>query len=170
MRNAPKRIKVMFVCMGNICRSPLAEGVFRHLVREAGLDGQFEIASSGTGAWHVGQAPDHRMRRTAARHDISLDGQVAQRFERADLKDFDHIYVMDRENRRGVLALVRREQDREKVALFRDFDPQPGDRQVPDPYYGGAEGFEEVYRIVERTARALLGHLVEEHQLTPLPQ
>jgi protein-tyrosine phosphatase len=165
-----KKIKVMFVCLGNICRSPLAEGVFRHLVREAGLEDRFEIASSGTGAWHVGQMPDRRMRQTAAGHGLSLDGQVASQFKQSDLETYDHIYAMDRENQRAVLSRAPRGTGPAKVALFRDYDPSPGDRQVPDPYYGGAQGFEEVYRIVERTARALLDHLVEEHQLTPLSQ
>ncbi|MEZ4698984.1 MAG: low molecular weight protein-tyrosine-phosphatase [Rhodothermales bacterium] len=154
-----KKIRVMFVCMGNICRSPLAEGVFRHLAREAGSGDAFEIASSGTGGWHVGDPPDRRMRQTATRHGISLDGQRARQFERADFERYDHILAMDEDNLRHLEALSRHDAHRDKLALFRSHDPEPGDGNVPDPYYGGDSGFEEVYRIVHRTAGALLQSL-----------
>ncbi|GIV59060.1 low molecular weight phosphotyrosine protein phosphatase [Rhodocaloribacter litoris] len=159
------KIKVLFVCLGNICRSPLAEGVFRHLVRERGLEDRFDIDSAGTGSWHVGEPPDRRMRETARRHGVPLDGQRARQFTARDLEHYDHIFVMDRDNLHDVLFLDREDRYGNKVRLFREFDPEPGDYQVPDPYYGGAQGFENVFAIVERTARTLLDRLVAEYDL-----
>ena len=156
----------MFVCLGNICRSPLAHGMFEHLVRKAGLEEHFDISSSGTGAWHVGEPPDRRMRQTAQQHGISLDHLRAQQFEGSDLESYDHIFVMDKSNLHDVLYLDSNDRFGNKVRLFREFDPDPGDFQVPDPYYGGDQGFENVYRIVERTARTILHRLIEEYDLT----
>lgn len=159
-------IRVLFVCLGNICRSPLAEGVFRKLVEEAGLSAHFEIDSAGTGPWHVGEPADRRMQHVARRHGVDLSGHVARQLGQEDLARYDHIYVMDRENLEDVLRLDRDGRFRHKVALFRTFDPEPGDGEVPDPYYGGERGFEEVYQIVERTARRLLEHLASRYNLT----
>lgn len=150
------KVRILFVCMGNICRSPLAEGVFRSLVEERGLSSLIEIDSAGTGSWHAGQPPDRRMRQTAHRHGISLDDQRARAVRSSDLYDFDLLLMMDRDNLNHVRRLDRKGAMREKLRLFRDFDPDPGDGQVPDPYYGGADGFEDVYCIVDRTARNLL--------------
>ncbi len=161
--NPPARIKVLFVCMGNICRSPLAQGVFGKLAAEAGLADRFEIDSTGTGPWHVGEPPDARMRQTAARHGVRLDGQRARQISPADLAAFDHVFVMDKGNLRDVLSLDRQDRHGHKVRLLREFDPEPGDFQVPDPYYEG--GFDTVYAIVERTARTLLARLAEEYGL-----
>jgi len=158
-------IRVLFVCMGNICRSPLAEGVFRSAVEERGLSGRFLIDSAGTGAWHVGEPPDRRMVETALRHGVSLNGQSARQVERADLEAFDHIFVMDRDNLHDMLYLDENEIHGGKIRLFREVDPEPGDYQVPDPYYGGGDGFERVYDIVERTSRELLMRLIEEYGL-----
>ncbi|MFQ5568565.1 MAG: low molecular weight protein-tyrosine-phosphatase [Rhodothermales bacterium] len=155
----------MFVCLGNICRSPLAHGVFRDLVSKAALTHRFEIASSGTGAWHVGESPDARMQQTARHHGISLGDLRAQQFQPADLDAFDHIFVMDKHNLHDVLYLDRDDRHGHKVRLFREFDPEPGDYQVPDPYYGGPQGFDHVFAIVERTARHLLHQLVQESDL-----
>jgi len=158
-------ISVLFVCLGNICRSPLAEGVFRQLVREAHLDGHIRIASAGTGDWHVGRPPDPRMCATAASHGVDLSQQRAQVLTSGLLASFDHVLVMDADNLRDARALTRDPELVRRIALFRDFDPEPGDGHVPDPYYGGREGFEQVFTIVERTARALLGHLRQLHGL-----
>lgn len=161
-------IKLMFVCLGNICRSPLAEGVFRHLAEEAGVADQFIVDSSGTGRWHVGQPPDARMCDTARRHGIRLDDQRGRQIEANDLSYYDYIFAMDGRNLHTTRALDTRKGLMEKVQLFRDFDPEPDDYNVPDPYYGeGLEGFEEVYHIVERTARHLLDHLIGKHDLVP---
>ncbi len=155
----------MFVCLGNICRSPLAEGVFRQKVREAGLEEAFEIASSGTGNWHVGGQADARMRQTARRYGCMLEEHRARQFAEADLSAYDYVFAMDKQNLHDVLFLDRYDRYGNKVRLFREFDPEPSDYQVPDPYYGGPEGFDEVYRIVSRTAEALLARLIEEHDL-----
>ena len=151
--------KVMFVCMGNICRSPLAEGVFRHLAREAGLLDRFEIASSGTGGWHVGQKPDRRMNQVAIKNGVSMEGQFAQQFEMSDLGYYDIILAMDKDNLRNIQSLDAGNRHAGKIHLFREFDPEPGDMEVPDPYYGGARGFDNVFSIVDRTARVLLDRL-----------
>ena len=159
------RISVLFVCLGNICRSPLAEGVFRDLLKERDLEDRFSVDSAGTGSWHVGEAPDARMRTLATDKGLSIDDLRARQFAAGDLDEFDHVLAMDKNNLHDILFLDRDESRGHKVRLFREFDPEPGDFQVPDPYYGGDEGFENVYRIVRRTAESLLDRLVEEHEL-----
>lgn len=159
MDNDAPLTRIMFVCMGNICRSPLAEGVFRHIAQEIGVFERYEVASSGTGAWHVGQKPDRRMRETAHNHGVSLEGQRAQQFEYNDFSYYDVILAMDSNNLGNIQHLDRKNKYTEKVKLFRAYDPNPGDLQVPDPYYGGEQGFEHVYQIVERTVRKLLEEL-----------
>ncbi len=158
-------VGVLFVCLGNICRSPLAEGVFRHQVEKAGLSAHFRIDSAGTGAWHMGQEPDLRMRQTALRHGISLDGQKARQVSEGDLKTFDHILVMDKDNLHDVLFHDHDGQYGHKVRLLREFDTDPGDFQVPDPYYGGEQGFEGVFQIVSRSTHVLLHRLIAEYEL-----
>ncbi|MEX0600007.1 MAG: low molecular weight protein-tyrosine-phosphatase [Rhodothermales bacterium] len=162
-----RKIRIMFVCLGNICRSPLAEYLFRRHVEEAGMNAEFDVRSSGTGDWHVGQGADTRMRTKAAEYGVSLDGHRASQFDRTDLDEFDYIFAMDKNNLHDVLYLDREDEHGNKVRLFREFDPEPEDYQVPDPYHGGARGFENVYQIVDRTVEMLLARLVEEHDLTP---
>ncbi len=158
-------IRVLFVCLGNICRSPLAEGVFRKMVDERGLGSLIEVDSAGTGAWHVGEPPDGRMAEVALANGVSLENQSARQLSEPDLQRFTHIYVMDKSNLHDTLYLDTADRYGHKVRLFREFDPAPGDYQVPDPYYGGENGFREVYGIVERTAAAILDRLVEENGL-----
>ncbi len=149
-------LRVLFVCLGNICRSPLAEGVFRKQVHEAGLGEDLEVDSAGTGGWHVGQPPDRRMRQTASRHGVYLDDIRARKFDRADLDRFDLILAMDRSNLYDILSMAGPEQ-RSKVKLFMSYDESGGgQKDVPDPYYGGPDGFENVFEIVERTSRNIL--------------
>jgi protein-tyrosine phosphatase len=148
--------RVLFVCLGNICRSPTAEGVFRRLVAEAGLAGRFAIDSAGTGDWHLGEAPDPRMQAAATALGYPLGG-TARQVRPADFATFDHILAMDQSNLRDLVQLAPAEH-RAKVRLLRQYDPA-GAGDVPDPYYGGAEGFTEVVRIVERSCRALLADL-----------
>jgi protein-tyrosine phosphatase len=146
--------RVLFVCLGNICRSPTAEGVMRRLIHEEGLEGEIEVDSAGTGGWHVGAPPDQRATEAARRRGTTLEG-AARRFDpRADFERFDLILAMDAENRRDLLALAPDDEARAKVRLFLS-----GDRDVPDPYYGGAGGFEEVLDLVEEAARELLTEL-----------
>ncbi|MFN3595766.1 MAG: low molecular weight protein-tyrosine-phosphatase [Rubricoccaceae bacterium] len=150
---------MLFVCLGNICRSPLAEGVFRRKVEEAGLSDRFVIDSAGTGGWHVGDPPDRRMLATARARGTDLADLRGRQLAREDLYAFDHVFVMDKSNLHDTLYLDPEGDHGTRVRLFREFDPEPGDYQVPDPYYGGPEGFEHVYDIVDRTAEALLARL-----------
>jgi protein-tyrosine phosphatase len=152
--------RVLFVCLGNICRSPLAEGVFRHLVAERGLEDRIEIDSAGTGGWHVGEGPDPRSLEVAARNGVSLDGQAARRIEATDLGDFQWIVAMDADNERDLRRLAQEDPD-VRIHRLRDFDPE-GVGDVPDPYYGGPQGFDTVYAMVERSCRALLDRVEAE--------
>jgi protein-tyrosine phosphatase len=155
----PKRI--LFVCLGNIVRSPLAENMFLHLADQAGLGEKYMADSAGTGGWHAGEQPDSRMRRVAADHGFEYSGRARQ-FERRDFDRFDLIVAMDRNNRSDLLGIARSEADRARIRLMREFDPLGGpNADVPDPYYGGIDGFEKVYRIVERACRGLLESLEE---------
>lgn len=163
-------VAVLFVCLGNICRSPLAQGVFGKRVEDAGLSDHFEIDSAGTGSWHVGQRPDERMRRTARRYGISLDHQRARQIEPEDFERFQYILAMDRDNLSKVESAAEESGSEAEIALFREFDPEPGDGEVPDPYYGGKDGFEHVYEIVERTSERLLDHLAERHEFDRAPE
>lgn len=159
----PPRTRVLFVCLGNICRSPLAEGVFLHLVREAGLDHRFEVDSAGTGDWHVGEQPDARAAAVARRHGVHLPSRARQ-VTPADLDAFDHVLAMDRENLRDLRRLARAGA-RADLRLLRAHDPArdgAGDDDVPDPYYGGESGFELVYEMVHRSCAALLAELAAE--------
>jgi protein-tyrosine phosphatase len=149
-------MRILFVCMGNICRSPTAEGVMRTLLREEGLDGGIEIDSAGTGGWHAGEPPDRRATTAAARRGISLEG-AARQVTPDDFDRFDLILAMDRENLSHLLAIAPDARARRKVRLLREFDRAAGpDLDVPDPYYGGADGFDEVLDLVEAACRGLL--------------
>jgi len=151
----PGNISVLFVCLGNICRSPLAEGVFRHLVHERGLEDRVKVDSAGTGAWHVGEGPDRRSVAVAREHGIALEGQRARQVKVVDFQAFDLVIAMDRENLRNLEDL--REDDTADLHLLREFDPEADeDLEVPDPYYGGPDGFNHVYRLVRRSCEALL--------------
>ena len=152
-------MRICFVCLGNIVRSPLAENLFVHLAEEAGAAQKYQVASAGTSAFHVGESPDSRMRDVARAHGLVYDGSSRQ-FRREDFKNFDLIIAMDAHNRRDLRSWALSMEDGEKISLMREFDPQGGPNAgVPDPYYGGSEGFEEVYRIVERSCRGLLERL-----------
>jgi protein-tyrosine phosphatase len=145
--------------MGNICRSPTAEGVMRALVRDAGLEDRIEIDSAGTGGWHAGEPPDARATEAARRRGVTLAG-AARQIVPEDFERFDLLVAMDRENLRGLLAVAPDEEAAEKVRLLREFDPKAtGDLDVPDPYYGGERGFETVLDQVQAACRGLLGEL-----------
>src|SRR5919198_6401857 len=143
--------RILFVCMGNICRSPTAEGVMRALLREEGLDGQIELDSAGTGGWHAGDPPDPRAVAAAHGRGIALDG-TARQVTAEDFERFDLLLAMDRENERELLVRAPDAAARAKVHLLREFDPAAvaaGDLDVPDPYFGGARGFEHVLDLVQ---------------------
>ena len=148
------RKSVLFVCMGNICRSPTAEGVFRHFVEQEGMSGNVEIDSAGTHAYHVNEPADRRASAAAERRGYSLDGIRARRVGTSDFERFDFILAMDRDN----LDLLRSQSDVEhedKIRLFLEFANVAED-EVPDPYYGGSAGFERVLDLVEDASRGLL--------------
>lgn len=139
-------MKVLMVCLGNICRSPLAEGILKHKVTQQGLD--WEIDSAGTGAYHVGELPDVRSIAVAKKYGIDLTSQRARQFEVADFDNFDRIYVMDASNYRNVVHLARNEADRTKVELIRNVVRPDWNEQVPDPYWND-NGFEEVFQMLD---------------------
>lgn len=149
---------VLFVCLGNICRSPLAEGVFLHLVEREGLGNHFLVDSAGTGAWHVGELPDPRSRQVAAEHGVELPGRARQ-VTSDDLNRFDLILAMDRENLAVLERMADSDEQKAKVRLLRSFDPEADDDQVPDPYYGGPRGFEHVFGMLLDACEGLLDEL-----------
>ncbi len=155
-------MRVLFVCLGNICRSPTAEGTMRALVREAGLQREIEIDSAGTGGWHVGSAPDERASAAAARRGIALEG-AARRVRAEDFDEFDVILAMDSQNLDDLLLLLRPDDERRaKVRLLREFDQRSArerDLDVPDPYYGDGDGFERVLEMVDAACRGLLAEI-----------
>ena len=153
--------RLLFVCMGNICRSPTAEGVMRHLLRKEGLEDEITIDSAGTGAWHVGNPPDRRATAAAAARGIVLEG-AARQVRPSDFDDYDLLLVADRENLADLRAIAPGEAARAKVRLLREFDPASEgapDLDVPDPYYGGPDGFEDVLDLVEAACRGLLAEI-----------
>jgi len=155
---ASARASILFVCLGNICRSPLAEGVFLHLAEAAGLAHQFEAESAGTGAWHVGERPDARSILVADQHGIALESRARQ-VTPEDFERFDYIIAMDRDNL-GILKELAREYDSDAtIELLRTYEEGRDGDEVPDPYYGGASGFENVYKMITRSCKGLLLHL-----------
>ena len=151
--------KVCFVCLGNICRSPLAQGVFEALVKEEGLQDRIIISSAGVSGWHVGNSPDARMQQTARDHGINLNSRARQ-FQSSDFEQMDLVLAMDHSNLSALKQMSAEPELQDKLFLFRSFDPQSNnDLEVPDPYYGGDKGFETVYQIVDRTCPKVLDHL-----------
>ena len=158
-------VRVCFVCLGNICRSPTAEGIMRHIVREAGLGDHIEIDSAGTGGWHVGERPDRRARSTAKRRGINLTS-TARQFRPDDFERFDYIVAMDRDNLSTLRELAVGPKDAAKLSLLRAHDRHaPAEADVPDPYYGGPRGFDEVFDICESACAGLLERIRRDHAL-----
>ncbi|MFZ5755509.1 MAG: low molecular weight protein-tyrosine-phosphatase [Pseudomonadota bacterium] len=153
-----RRTGVLFVCLGNICRSPVAEGVFRHKVMAAGLESRIHIDSAGTGTWHAGKPPDPRTIRTAAARGFDVSTLRARQVSATDLLQFDHVLAMDRSNHDALLRLSP-PAHRHKIALFMEYAPHTGFREVPDPYYGDDSDFEQVLDLVEAAADGLLARL-----------
>lgn len=148
-------IKVLFVCLGNICRSPTAEGVFRKLVREAGLEDRIEIDSAGTHAYHVGEPPDARAQEAARRRGIDISGLRGRRATGTDMERFDYVLAMDRENYEHLLDICPAGHEH-KLRLLLEYAPQRPEREVPDPYFGGVAGFDRVLDLLEEAATGLL--------------
>jgi protein-tyrosine phosphatase len=154
-------IRVCFVCLGNICRSPTAEGVMKALVARAAQGHAITVESAGTAGYHEGEPADARSRRHAKRRGYVLDG-TARQFREVDFRRFEHVLAMDGQNAERLRALARGNADRDKVRLLRDFDPEsPPGSDVPDPYYGGDAGFEAVIDLCERACAGLLARLLD---------
>lgn len=154
---AEQTVKILAVCLGNICRSPTAEAAIRQAAEVAGIP--VEVDSAGTGGWHVGAPPDARMRTTAAEMGLTLTGQARQ-VVASDFDDFDIIVAMDQQNQRDLVDLAPSPQAAGKIHLLRSFDPHSSHLDVPDPYYGGQEGFREVVTMVQAAANGLVASLV----------
>lgn len=150
-------MKVLFVCLGNICRSPTAEGVFRQALEQAGMGDEVELDSCGVGDWHVGKAPDLRSQQAALRRGVDISGLRARKLQAQDFTQFDYVLAMDQDNLRAMREL-KPANSQAHVGLFLDFAGTPG-AEVPDPYYGGEEGFENVLNMIEAASDGLIQHL-----------
>jgi protein-tyrosine phosphatase len=158
-------IQVCFVCLGNICRSPLAEGVFKSLVAKEGLEDRISTASAGVGSWHIGEPPDARMMKTAHKNGIVLNSRARQ-FQKNDFRNTDLILAMDESNLQALEQMSPSLDARQKLFLFRSFDQEhQGDLNVPDPYYGGEGGFDHVFEIVDRTCPRILEFIKDRSEL-----
>ncbi|MGB5547033.1 MAG: low molecular weight protein-tyrosine-phosphatase [Polyangiales bacterium] len=158
-------VRVCFVCLGNICRSPTAEATMRQLLEREQLSTQVDVDSAGTGDWHVGEPPDARARAAAKRRGIKLGGR-ARAVVRKDFELFDYIVAMDGANQRDLRRIAPDDAARAKIVLFRNYDPgSPRDAALPDPYYGEGDGFEAVLDLCEAASRGLLQHIRENHRL-----
>ncbi len=151
-------VRVLFVCMGNICRSPTAEGVFSSLLSEHNLDEKVFVDSAGTHAYHIGSSPDNRSEQVALRRGIDISRQRARQVVEDDFVNFDYIVVMDQDNLNNLNAIVPAE-FRSKLTLFMDYAPHLSVTAVPDPYYGGKRGFESVLDLVEEASEGLIKHI-----------
>jgi low molecular weight protein-tyrosine phosphatase len=165
-------VRVLFVCLGNICRSPIAQGVFEEVVRREGLEGEIEADSCGTHSYNLGKAPDERAQKSATRRGIDISSQRARRLTPEDCRGFDYILVMDKKNRRRVKRLCKGVAA--EVRLFLDYAPELPEREVPDPYHGGPEGFEVVMDLVQAASEGFVKDIRRRHLLhlsgrSPLP-
>jgi protein-tyrosine phosphatase len=153
-----KKTKILFVCMGNICRSPTAEGVFSTLIDKEGVDNQFDIESAGTHAYHIGEAPDLRAQKAAEERGVNLSKIRARKVIYGDFEDYDYLLAMDEDNY-DMLMETCPEQYKDKVKFFLEYAPHLTTREVPDPYYGGKYGFERVLDLVEEASIGFLNTL-----------
>ncbi len=162
MTAAAKPVRVLFVCMGNICRSPTAEGVFRKLHRELAPAFDIEVDSAGTHAYHLGDAPDPRSQAAALQRGVDISGHRGRQATSRDFHDFDYVIAMDSDNLRHLQALRPKTDAKAELNLLLDY-ADAGIRDVPDPYYGGSGGFERVLDLVEQGGRGLLAHIRKQH-------
>jgi protein-tyrosine phosphatase len=159
---------ILFVCLGNICRSPIAEGVFRHTARQRGFSTQFRVDSAGLGSWHIGNPPDDRAQAAMRLRGIDISEQRARRITLADFQNFDLILAMDRANRNALLKLAPKE-FHGKIKLFLDYAPNLCVHEVPDPFFGNEEGFDYVCQLIDAACRGLLVSLTVVQPADPAP-
>ncbi len=156
-------VKILFVCMGNICRSPTAEGVFRHKIIEAGLEDRIHIDSAGTIAYHIGSQPDQRAQEAALKRGIDLSSQRARKVTGDDFIKFDYVIAMDTDNRYELEAICPTGYE-DRLHMFLKFAQRFNETDVPDPYYGGGRGFERVLDLIEDASDGLIAHLEQQKQ------
>jgi protein-tyrosine phosphatase len=157
-----KKVKILFVCLGNICRSPLAEAIFKHKIREKGLDYLVEVHSCGTANYHVGDAPDPRTIKNALKNGVTIDHLGRQLCEQ-DLELYDFIIAMDKSNHGNILKLTNAKAHAHKIRLMRSYDFNPSGEEVPDPYYGDEAGFQNVFDILSHSTESFISYLQKEH-------
>jgi len=157
--------RILFVCMGNVCRSPMAEGTLRRMLEDAGLGDKVLVASAGTHTFHLGAAPDMRGQIVAGRRGVKLKGIRARRIAEEDFTGFDYLLAMDQENYDYLHELCPQPEHREKIQLFLSYAPHLADREIPDPYYGSQVGFERVMDLLEAGAEGFLLHLRQRYRL-----
>ncbi len=162
MFKSSNKISVLFVCMGNICRSPTAEGAFRHLVQQHELDKHIKTDSAGTHAYHIGEKPDRRAQQTALSRGLDISDLRARKVKPADFKKFHYVIAMDQDNYQ-LLAEMAPEGHEDRLRLFLEFAPDLKETEVPDPYYGGTKGFEYVFDLVEEASKGLLDEIRKKH-------
>lgn len=158
-------VKVLFVCMGNICRSPMAEGAFRRMLESVGLTERVYVDSAGTHSYHIGAPPDTRSQATALRRGVDLRGLRARQVTAQDLAEFDYVLAMDRDNLQHLTLLCQTPELRPRLQLLLNFAPDLPEREVPDPYYGGVNGFERVMDLVEEAGQGLLVEIRRRYRI-----
>ncbi|MGD1841485.1 MAG: low molecular weight protein-tyrosine-phosphatase [Thermonemataceae bacterium] len=157
-------IRVLFVCLGNICRSPMAEGILRHMLEEQDLQDKVYVDSAGTSTYHLGELADYRTRKVLTNKGITLTHEARQ-IQAEDFETFDYILAADKSNIENILKVRPSTQEAKEVILIRQFDPSNTGEEVPDPYHGNMGHFEEVYSMLEDTLEAFLSYLKEKHKL-----
>lgn len=162
---AKAMVSVLFVCMGNICRSPMAEGAFRRMLEGVGLTEKIYADSAGTHSYHIGAPPDVRSQATALRRGVDVRNLRARQVTEADFAEFDYVLAMDQDNLQHLLNLCQNAELRPRIQLFLNFAPELPEREVPDPYYGGTGGFERVMDLVEAAAQGLLVQIRERYRI-----